>query len=861
MRSETPPAERRQHGRRMTEVAAWTPDLRLRTSRCSSPLRSTPGGGRRVPGAKSERGGAVEHNAFTTAIHNSRESGMVGAYFLLCGRGSVRDRDLGYGHDVQGPRPLRRRDHARHGCDRARVVGEAALGGVSRHGKDEEVLRARDGILDCDTASRSGARARDLTVLRNHDRDSLGGRVRIRHARHLRGRGVRDLARLAPAGRVDRHAGHLLEHGSHLRDGRGRIRRGCAAALWSRRARGLDARDAAMRRRDGGARALSRLRAADRLARPASARTRTSDGGVRRERARVLPQTVDLGNARFRVPVPLRRGLSARRGAALSAGESGRRRRRPLAREQEPDRRHALHGREHRRGAARRTLRREVRPEADARAHGAMPERATCLLCGAQPAGGTRALPLVRDRGAAREHREVRIQLRLRREHALHDAADRAGIVPDDALRVRDRADESRADPDADGERPARRRARIPRVLPARDARIDPVRGRRVARPVPEAGGGPPMKRELLFAVLLACAARAGAEPAPGNPFAGADFYVSPKWKEQIETAAATAPEKAALVRSLSSEPVALWINSIDVAKNAVPRWLDEARGKLAVLVLYDLPNRDCAAQASAGELGAGDEARYRAEVVDPLAAQLRAHPDQRVAIVIEPDSLANLVTNAKLEKCAASDGIYRGSIAYAISSLSLPNVSLYLDAGHSGWLGWDAHSAKVASVFKDVLDRAGGVQKIRGFAINVSGYGVLRGDDGRRLEPSNPCPDELTYVDKLSADLAKVGITGKAFVIDTSRNGRAGIRSKSGHWCNVKGAGLGERPRAAPAPNLDAYFWIKVPGESDGTSDANAPGFDATCASDDATPGAPAAGQFFPSYFVRLVENANPPL
>jgi cellulose 1,4-beta-cellobiosidase len=369
------------------------------------------------------------------------------------------------------------------------------------------------------------------------------------------------------------------------------------------------------------------------------------------------------------------------------------------------------------------------------------------------------------------------------------------------------------------------------------------------------------MKRKLLVAALLGFAAQAAGESAPGNPFEGASYYVSPKWKEELETAAAAAPEKAALVRSLAAQPVALWINSIDAARNAVPQWLGEARGKLAVLVLYDLPNRDCAAQASAGELGPGDEARYRTEVVDPVAAQLRAHPDQRVAIVIEPDSLANLVTNAKVEKCAASDAIYRNSIAYAISTLSMPNVSLYLDAGHSGWLGWDAHRAKIAEVFKDVLGRAGGVEKIRGFATNVSGYGVLRGDDGRRLEPSNPCPDELTYVEKLSGDLAKVGITGKAFVIDTSRNGRAGIRSKSGHWCNVKGAGLGERPHASPAPNVDAWFWIKVPGESDGASDPNAPGFDATCASEDATPGAPAAGQFFPAYFLGLVDRANPPV
>jgi len=363
-----------------------------------------------------------------------------------------------------------------------------------------------------------------------------------------------------------------------------------------------------------------------------------------------------------------------------------------------------------------------------------------------------------------------------------------------------------------------------------------------------------------LFTAVAASAAAPGSGAA-ANPFEGASFYVSPEWRAQVESAAAAAPAKSAQIRSLANQPVALWINSIDAAKNKVPRWLDDARGKLAVLVLYNLPNRDCAAAASAGELGAGDEQRYRTEVVDPLAAQLRAHPDQKVAIVVEPDSLPNLVTNAKVEKCAQSDALYRNSIAYAISTLSLPNVSLYLDAGHSGWLGWDPHRAGIAAIYKDVLDRAGGVQKIRGFATNVSGYNPLRGDDGRRLEPSNPCPDELTYVEKLSADLAKVGISDKGFLIDTSRNGQAGIRSKSGHWCNIEGAGLGERPRAAPAPKVDAYFWIKVPGESDGTSDPKSPRFDPMCASPDSAKDAPEAGVFFPAYFGKLVERANPPV
>ena len=51
---------------------------------------------------------------------------------------------------------------------------------------------------------------------------------------------------------------------------------------------------------------------------------------------------------------------------------------------------------------------------------------------------------------------------------------------------------------------------------------------------------------------------------------------------------------------------------------------------------------------------------------------------------------------------------------------------------------------------------------------------------------------------------------------VDESRIDR---RIHAGNWCNQSGAGLGERPRASPADGIDAYVWIKPPGESDGSS------------------------------------------
>jgi cellulose 1,4-beta-cellobiosidase len=318
--------------------------------------------------------------------------------------------------------------------------------------------------------------------------------------------------------------------------------------------------------------------------------------------------------------------------------------------------------------------------------------------------------------------------------------------------------------------------------------------------------------------------------------------------------------------------PTAIWLDSI-AAVGSVGRTLDEALARqtktgkpvVTVLVVYDLPDRDCSAQASSGELtaAAGGEARYGTEFIEPLAAQLRAHASLRVAVVVEPDSLANIATNTSVAKRAAAQGVYERSIALAVRRLSMPNVWLYLDAAHAAWLGWNRNRTKIAQIYRDVLTQAGGADKIRGFATNVSNYDTLRGGDIARLEPSDPCPDELTYVEKLAASLTEVGIVGKGFLIDTSRNGRAGIRSKSGSWCNIAGAGLGERPQASPAPGVDAYWWVKPPGDSDGGSEPGAPGYDPKCGAEspDSLAGAPRAGQWFTAQLLQLVDNASPPV
>ena len=358
--------------------------------------------------------------------------------------------------------------------------------------------------------------------------------------------------------------------------------------------------------------------------------------------------------------------------------------------------------------------------------------------------------------------------------------------------------------------------------------------------------------------------------PTTGNPFAGAQLYVNPDYAAEVDTSIAADPADAAQLAKMKTYSTAIWLDSI--AKVArVGAYLDDAAKQQAasgkpvttVFVIYDLPGRDCHANASNGELSlsAGDQSRYKSEYIDAIAAAFAAHPNQRIVGIVEPDSLPNLATNMSDPRCAAADSIYRDSVAYAIKKLAAANASLYIDAAHSGWLGWPNNLTASATIFSQVLQAAGGADKIRGFATNVANYSVLNETPEQFDYQGNPCHDELTYAQKLGQALAAAGISNKSFLIDTSRNGRGDIRQQWGSWCNVHGAGIGARPVADPAPGIDAYYWVKPPGESDGTADSAAPRFDQACSNADATPGAPQAGEWFSSSFINLVKNANPPL
>ena len=280
-------------------------------------------------------------------------------------------------------------------------------------------------------------------------------------------------------------------------------------------------------------------------------------------------------------------------------------------------------------------------------------------------------------------------------------------------------------------------------------------------------------------------------------------------------------------------------------------------------LVIYDLPGRDCAAKASNGELAVGELDKYKTQYIDPIVKLLKAHPNTAFALLIEPDSLPNLVTNSDKDACKNSASGYRDGVAYALKNLNLPNVVMYIDAGHGGWLGWDANLKPGAEEIAKAYKAAGSPKQVRGIATNTAGWNAWDQSPGEFSSSSdaqyNKCQNEKIYVDTFSPLLTSAGMPGHA-IVDTGRNGVTGLRKEWGDWCNVKGAGFGVRPTSDTGDELvDAFVWSKPGGESDGTSDSSAVRYDSFCGKDDAFKPSPEAGSWNQPYFEALVTNAKP--
>jgi len=359
---------------------------------------------------------------------------------------------------------------------------------------------------------------------------------------------------------------------------------------------------------------------------------------------------------------------------------------------------------------------------------------------------------------------------------------------------------------------------------------------------------------------------------ASGNPFSGVAMYANPYYASEISAYAIPSLTGAMATKAaaVAKVPTFVWMDTF----SKIPllstylaniRALNAAGASPKVagtFVVYDLPDRDCAALASNGEysIANGGVANYK-KYIDAIKAILVTYSDVKTILLIEPDSLANMVTNMGVAKCAGAASAYKECVTYAIQQLNLPNVAMYLDAGHAGWLGWPANVGPAATLFGDLYKAAGSPKAVRGLATNVANYNAFSIATCPSYTQGNANCDELRYINEFAPLLTAAGFPAH-FITDTSRSGKQPTGQIAwGDWCNVKNTGFGLRPSANTGSALvDAFVWIKPGGECDGTSDTSAVRYDAHCGLDAALKPAPEAGTWFEAYFEQLLTNANPP-
>jgi cellulose 1,4-beta-cellobiosidase len=380
------------------------------------------------------------------------------------------------------------------------------------------------------------------------------------------------------------------------------------------------------------------------------------------------------------------------------------------------------------------------------------------------------------------------------------------------------------------------------------------------------------------------------------NIFEGTAFYIDSGFVKNLTLSAELLPKYKTRIEAMKTwGGTGVWLDGREAINTRLKPVMEEARKQsrasgmsvVVPLVIYDLPNRDCYALASNGELLLDNDGMnlYKTQYIDPIAKIVQQYPDVRVAMIIEPDSLPNAITNEGKTQIEGTEGCskrvldgYVEGTAYAVQKLALPNTAIYLDAAHSGWLGYTRESRQaMITKFKEVGLKAGGLQLIRGLAINVSNYTPLdaheplprpAGAAQKNYFEANMIRNEHDFAREMSQLMVEAGFPHPYIIIDTGRNGEAKSRSVWGNWCNIALARIGERPRANPRAQIDAYVWVKPPGESDGSSEP-APADaspsdrnkkpDSTCRYDaiqniDTLDGAPVAGKWFLKHFENLV-------
>lgn len=269
------------------------------------------------------------------------------------------------------------------------------------------------------------------------------------------------------------------------------------------------------------------------------------------------------------------------------------------------------------------------------------------------------------------------------------------------------------------------------------------------------------------------------------NPFSGARLYVDPySHASGIEG-----------LEAIASQPTARWFGDwsgdIEAAADKYVSTVSQS-GALPVMVIYNIPGRDCGSYSAGGSSNADNYREWIQGFADGVG-------DREAVAILEPDALP-------------LDCLYENSTALLADAVSIlkskPGIAVYLDAGHPNWTPADEMAERL---------QAANVAEADGFALNVSNFYLTE--------------ENIEFGKEVSSLVGN-----KHFIIDTSRNGNGW----NGEWCNPSGMSLGQNPTVNTGEKLvDAYLWVKPPGESDGTCN-----------------GGPSAGSWWLEYALGLVRN-----
>ncbi|MEE6262004.1 glycoside hydrolase family 6 protein [Plantactinospora sonchi] len=287
----------------------------------------------------------------------------------------------------------------------------------------------------------------------------------------------------------------------------------------------------------------------------------------------------------------------------------------------------------------------------------------------------------------------------------------------------------------------------------------------------------------------LAVTAAVGVGLLRPSPAQAADsaFYVDPDTSAARWVAANPNDSRAAIIRDrIASVPQGRWYtqNNPGTVRGQVDSFVGAAAaaGKIPILVVYNIPNRDCSGASSGG---LPNHTAYR-QWVDQVAAGLSGRP---ATVILEPDVLALMSTCMSESQQAET----RASMAYAGKAFKRASsqARVYFDAGNSAWHAPSVMASRLVGA--DIANSADGI------SVNVSNYRSTN--------------ESVNYA---KAVVAATGAPNLKIVVDTSRNGNG--PAPDSEWCDPPGRAIGTASTSNTGDSaIDAFLWIKLPGEADG--------------------------------------------